>query len=84
MLAGQDGGVMPAETPAGTSRQDSQRLPNADGLLLGRENELERLERRPADPACRLLTVVGVGGVGKIRLAIEAAERSAQSLAESQ
>ena len=40
--------------------------------LIGREAELEQIAACLADPACRLLTVVGPGGVGKSRLAGEA------------
>ncbi len=39
--------------------------------LIGREVESLRLTARLADPACRLLTLVGMGGVGKTRLAGE-------------
>ena len=41
--------------------------------LVGREAELVALARKLHDPGCRLLTVVGPGGVGKTRLALEAA-----------
>jgi len=43
--------------------------------LVGRESELASLGRLLADPLCRLLTLVGPGGIGKTRLAIEAALR---------
>src|SRR6186997_1861715 len=38
--------------------------------LLGRETEIETLRRWLADPAQRLITLTGPGGVGKTRLAI--------------
>ncbi len=41
--------------------------------LVGRENELASLGRLVADPLCRLLTLIGPGGIGKTRLAIEVA-----------
>jgi predicted ATPase len=53
--------------------------PAGDGLpvnptpLIGRRRELAELGQRLADPACRLLTLVGPGGIGKTRLAIRAA-----------
>ena len=44
--------------------------------LVGREGELQEIGERLADPACRLLTLVGPGGSGKTRLAVEAAART--------
>ncbi|MFI5933930.1 ATP-binding protein [Actinoplanes sp. NPDC051494] len=41
--------------------------------LIGREFELLAVEGRLLDPAVRLLSLVGAGGVGKSRLAAEAA-----------
>jgi predicted ATPase/uncharacterized membrane protein (DUF2068 family) len=41
--------------------------------LIGREREVEELGQLLRDPQCRLLTLVGPGGIGKTRLAIEAA-----------
>ena len=43
--------------------------------LIGRDEELERLRGLLLDDAVRLLTVLGPGGVGKTRLAFEAARR---------
>jgi predicted ATPase/DNA-binding CsgD family transcriptional regulator/tetratricopeptide (TPR) repeat protein len=41
--------------------------------FVGRQQELATLRELLADPAVRLITVVGPGGVGKTRLALEAA-----------
>ena len=41
--------------------------------LIGREKELAEIGQLLADPACRLLTLVGPGGIGKTRLAQEVA-----------
>jgi predicted ATPase/DNA-binding SARP family transcriptional activator len=41
--------------------------------FIGREEELAEIQERLQDPACRLLTLVGLGGSGKTRLALEAA-----------
>lgn len=46
-------------------------LPASLSPLIGREVELAKLQRRLLDPTCRLLTVLGPGGVGKSRLALE-------------
>ncbi len=43
--------------------------------FVGREFELAALGRLLNDPLCRLLTLIGTGGIGKTRLAIEAASR---------
>ena len=49
-------------------------LPVQPTPFVGREDELDQVAQYLADPACRLLTVVGPGGMGKSRLAIQAAE----------
>jgi predicted ATPase/DNA-binding SARP family transcriptional activator len=48
-------------------------LPAPITPFVGREKELAELKDRLADPACRLLSLVGPGGSGKTRLAVEAA-----------
>jgi len=53
--------------------QPSQNLPAITTKFIGRENEMEEIANLIADPACRLITIHGMGGVGKTRLAIEAA-----------
>jgi predicted ATPase/DNA-binding CsgD family transcriptional regulator len=42
---------------------------------VGRNHELADIDRLLHDPACRLLTLVGPGGMGKTRLASEAAAK---------
>ncbi len=43
--------------------------------FIGREHELGDLGRLIADSGCRLITLVGTGGIGKTRLALQAAEK---------
>lgn len=45
--------------------------------FVGRTFELAEVERALAAPGCRLLSVTGIGGIGKTRLALEAARRLA-------
>lgn len=49
-------------------------LPPSTTPFVGRESELEALGNLLSDPDCRLLTLHGPGGVGKTRLAIQAAQ----------
>jgi predicted ATPase len=55
--------------PVGTPRHN---LPTQTTPFVGREAELHEMSRLLADPSVRLLTVLGVGGMGKTRLALEA------------
>ncbi|MBI4772038.1 MAG: AfsR/SARP family transcriptional regulator, partial [Chloroflexi bacterium] len=50
-------------------------LPAQLSSFVGRERELAEVANRLENPACRLLTLVGIGGVGKSRLAVQAAAR---------
>jgi predicted ATPase len=50
-------------------------LPVSRTSFVGRASELEAIDRLLDDPECRLLTLVGPGGAGKTRLALEAAAR---------
>ncbi len=59
------------------ARTSAQRhnLPRQFSPLIGREAELAQLDDWLDDEACALLTIWGPGGMGKTRLAIEAARR---------
>lgn len=50
--------------------------------LVGRESELASLGRLLADPLCRLLTLIGPGGIGKTRLAVEVAAQEQARFAD--
>lgn len=50
-------------------------LPAVPTPLIGRRQEVDSLIGLLADPHCRMLTLFGPGGIGKTRLAIEAASQ---------
>jgi predicted ATPase/DNA-binding SARP family transcriptional activator len=54
-------------------RAPRHNLPPQLTPLIGREAELAKLAKLLANPACRLVTLVGAGGSGKTRLALQAA-----------
>ena len=52
-------------------------LPSTPNAFIGREEELAQINQYITDSEKRLLTVVGLGGIGKTRLTLEAAHRVA-------
>lgn len=67
--------------PASSSPKISSpnRLPIPLTTLIGRENEHAQILERITDSNCRLLTILGPGGIGKTRLSIAVAESLAAS-----
>jgi predicted ATPase/Tfp pilus assembly protein PilF len=63
----------PPLTPAAERAGPRHNLPQQSTTFVGRETELAQLATLLANPHCRLLTLVGPGGVGKTRLALEVA-----------
>jgi len=61
--------------PAVASSPHPTNLPKGLTPFIGREPELSALGELLCDPGCLLLTIVGSGGIGKTRLAIEAANQ---------
>src|SRR5690349_6878907 len=53
-------------------------LPVPATSFVGRTNELDAITTLLADPHCRLLTLLGPGGIGKTRLALHAAMTQSQ------
>ncbi len=53
-------------------------MPRPTDPLLGRDRELAELEEILGDPAVALVTMVGPGGMGKTRLAVELSQRLSQ------
>jgi predicted ATPase/DNA-binding XRE family transcriptional regulator len=56
-------------------------LPLPLTVLLGREADIQVLRQWTADPTARLITLIGPGGVGKTRLALELARALANERA---
>jgi len=54
------------------------RLPAPQTSFIGREQEIQELIRLIRKPDCRLITIIGQGGIGKTRLSIEAARKCAR------
>jgi predicted ATPase len=67
--------------PPAADRTDVSKLPRVLTPLVGRERDVEALRRWLADPGARVITLVGPGGVGKTRLAIELAQAVANERA---
>ena len=59
-------------TPTPATGAPKHNLPVQPTPFVGREAELTELARLLADPDVRLLTILGAGGMGKTRLALEA------------
>lgn len=56
-------------------RPPHNQLPPLPLPLVGREPELAALTRLLADPACRLIAITGMGGIGKTSLALATAHQ---------
>ncbi len=67
---------LPAEFPPLRTEDPRSNLPIPATPFLNRVAELEEITRLLGDPACRLITLTGIGGTGKTRLAIEAARQA--------
>jgi predicted ATPase/DNA-binding SARP family transcriptional activator len=66
-----------AATLADRTAPARHNLPAQTTTFVGREEELAEISARLQDPACRLLTLLGPGGIGKTRLALRLAEELA-------
>lgn len=71
------------QTPPEARIQPAQHnLPVESTSFVGRTDELDRVVTLLADPACRLLTILGPGGIGKSRLALAVAHQLVVSCAD--
>ncbi len=63
------------EPPPSGARLVTGNLPSQLTSFYGRESEMEQLEQCLVNPECRLITLIGMPGAGKTRLAMQAARR---------
>ncbi len=66
-------GRFPAVVPHRRARRHN--LPFIPTPFVGREQDILEVLERLSDPSCRLLTLVGPGGIGKTRLALRVGEK---------
>jgi len=59
-----------ADQPTDGDQKVASSLLSQSTSFIGRSAELAAIARRLADPQCRLLTLLGPGGIGKTRLAL--------------
>jgi predicted ATPase/DNA-binding XRE family transcriptional regulator len=72
-------GFPTASSPDSPPPYPTSKVPLQSTSLVGRDNELATIEKILKDQQCRLLTLTGVGGIGKTRLAMEIAIRKGSS-----
>jgi predicted ATPase/transcriptional regulator with XRE-family HTH domain len=65
----------PLSKRTGSSTPARTNLPVLPNPLIGRQRELDAINQLLSNPQCRLMTLVGPGGIGKTHLAIESARR---------
>jgi DNA-binding SARP family transcriptional activator/predicted ATPase/TolA-binding protein len=66
-----------------TQRETSpHNLPPQTTPFVGRQAELAQIARHLDQPDCRLLTLIGAGGIGKTRLALQAAGQALDAYAD--
>ncbi|MCB0209161.1 MAG: tetratricopeptide repeat protein, partial [Anaerolineae bacterium] len=73
----------PDQSRGPRARQITPALPFISTPLIGRSNDLTRIAQILDNPACRLLTLIGPGGIGKTRLALEVAARQAGTFSDT-
>jgi predicted ATPase len=71
-----------ADQPARGDQKLASSLPSQSTSFVGRAAELAELARILGEPACRLLTLLGPGGIGKTRLALEVAATHTTAFAD--
>lgn len=67
--------------PLRTLSAHPHNLPPQPTPFIGRTRELREIALQLQDPHCRLLTLIGAGGIGKTRLALQAAAAQIEAFA---
>ena len=70
-------------SPLNTLATFSHNLPSKLSIFVNRNRERNYICESLSQPECRLLTITGIGGVGKTRLALEAAYQMATASSEA-
>jgi predicted ATPase len=81
-IDGRSGDKAPGDIAYVSPPKPHQQLPAQVDPLVGRQLELSKLESLLVSPTDRLVTVVGPGGVGKTRLALQAASEIGSNFAQ--
>jgi predicted ATPase/DNA-binding XRE family transcriptional regulator len=71
------------EAPTGREALAGSALPRPATPLVGRDQDLKEITGYLCRPEVRIITLTGVGGVGKTRLAIEAAREATELFSDS-
>ncbi len=72
---------LPTPTPDVASSEAEHALPSPLNAILGRDEEIERIRLLLDRDGVRLLTLLGPGGVGKTRLALEVMRKAGDDFA---
>lgn len=75
-LRARDLGIIIGKGQSALESVPQRNFPRPNTSLIGREAEIDAIVHQLQQPDCRLLTLVGPGGSGKTRLAIEVAWRT--------
>ncbi len=73
-------GLEPTQKKAASFTKVS--LPAQSTRFIGRKNDLKRLNQSCSSEGCRLLSIVGLGGIGKTRLGLELARSQVSNFAD--